>query len=234
MKAKNLLYVEVANSIKNDILNETYPIGTQIPTENELEEKFKVSKITVRKAIEILANEGYLEKKSGKGTTVLSNRLFNKLSKAESFSRMVEKDGYKLTKEILAIEKVRFTHDEKELKRLFGKQAFKLSRLYRLNGAPYIYFEHYLPVLGDKQVLTQMEKVSLYKWLAGYGKTVDRFKDSFEVTEVEEPIKKLLETEHNHLLKRIRRSYSQMNEIIEISYAIYDTSKYPYMIEYEV
>lgn len=234
MKAKSLLYIEVANSIKKDILDEVYPIGTQIPTENELEEKFKVSKITVRKAIEILANEGYLEKKSGKGTTVLSNRLFNKLSKAESFSRMVEKDGHRLTKEILAIEQVSFTDDEKELKRLFGNQAFKLIRLYRLNGEPYIYFEHYLPVLGDKQVLAQMEKVSLYKWLAGYGKNVERFKDSFEVTEIEEPLKKLLETEHNHLLKRIRRSYGQMNEIIEISYAIYDTSKYPYLIEYEV
>ena len=70
MKAKGPLYIEVAESIKSAILNGVYPVGTQIPTENELEQTFNVSKITVRKAIEILSNEGYVEKKSGKGTTV--------------------------------------------------------------------------------------------------------------------------------------------------------------------
>ncbi|WZU00109.1 GntR family transcriptional regulator [Erysipelothrix sp. D19-032] len=91
MNRKKLLYLEVAQQIKKDILSGRYPVGSYIPTERELEEMFVVSKITVRNAVEILSNEGYLEKKSGKGTTVLSNRLFNRLSKANSFSSILEK-----------------------------------------------------------------------------------------------------------------------------------------------
>jgi len=51
MKPKGLLYIEIAETLKKDILEGIYPVGTQIPTENELEVKFSVSKITVRKAI---------------------------------------------------------------------------------------------------------------------------------------------------------------------------------------
>lgn len=234
MKAKGPLYIEVAENIKSAILNGVYPVGTQIPTENELEQTFNVSKITVRKAIEILSNEGYVEKKSGKGTTVLSDRLFNKLSKAASFSSMIEASGHHLTKEILAVEKVKLTVDQTELTQIFGKQAFKLTRFYRLDEEPYIYFEHYLPTLGNEKNLIQMEQISLYKWLASHQKVVARFQDSFSVEEVSQEIKTLLATDQSHLLKRKRTSYSQTGEIIEISYALYDTIKYPYLIEYEI
>ncbi len=234
MKPKGLLYIEIAETLKKDILAGIYPVGTQIPTENELEVKFSVSKITVRKAIEILANEGYLEKKSGKGTTVLSDRLFNKLSKAASFSAMIEERGHHLSKEILAIEKIKTNSTTPEIAAAFGKEAYKLTRLYRLDYEPYIYFEHYLPVLGDESSLEQMEKLSLYKWLASYQKVVGKFQDTFAVAPAEAAIQKLLNTQSPYLLKRIRTSYSQSEEIIEISHAQYDTDKFPYLIEYEI
>ncbi len=50
-----------------EYLHGVYAIHTNIPSEPQLEEEFKVSKITVRNAIKELAQEGYLEKKSGKG-----------------------------------------------------------------------------------------------------------------------------------------------------------------------
>ena len=39
-----------------------------LPTENELSEQYHVSRVTVRKAFAALDSQGYLEKKSGKGT----------------------------------------------------------------------------------------------------------------------------------------------------------------------
>lgn len=234
MKSKGLLYVEIANTLKKDILEGIYPVGSQIPTENELEAYFKVSKITVRKAIEILSSEGYLEKKSGKGTTVLSNRLFNKLSKAASFSSMIEENGHHLAKEILAVEKIQVGSEATDIALAFGKEAYKLTRFYRLDHEPYIYFEHYLPVLGEEQVLAEIGADSLYKWLANYQKLVNKFQDSFAVAPAETRIQELLDTDSPYLLKRIRTSYSQNGEIIEISHAMYDTNKFPYMIEYEI
>lgn len=212
MKSKGLLYVEIANTIKNNILEGIYPVGSQIPTENELEKQFEVSKITVRKAIEILSGEGYLEKKSGKGTTVLSNRLFNKLSKAASFSSMIEEKGHHLSKEILAVEKIKVDPKESEIIAAFGEEAYKLTRFYRLDHEPYIYFEHYLPMLGEEAVLAEIGEISLYKWLANYQKLVSKFQDSFAVAPAESKIQELLQTESPYLLKRIRRSYGQSGD----------------------
>lgn len=45
MKRTRVLYLEVADKIKEDIFSGKYPVGTMLPTENELEEMFQVSKI---------------------------------------------------------------------------------------------------------------------------------------------------------------------------------------------
>ncbi|MER2226739.1 MAG: GntR family transcriptional regulator [Carnobacterium sp.] len=234
MKRKKLLYADIADDIRKNILNGIYAVGEQIPTENELEEKYNVSKITIRKAIEILAVDGYVEKKSGKGTTVISDRLFNKLSKAASFSSIIEMNGHKLRKEIIAIEEVQTINEDDDIQKTFKDKAYKLTRIYYLDEEPYIYFEHFLPVLGTIETLKQIESVSLYKWLAEFDKNVGRFQDSFEVVRIEESVKEKLNITHTHLLKRVRKTFSTTNEIIEISHAIYDTSKYPYIIDYEV
>lgn len=49
MKRKHILYRDVADKLKEDIMSGRYPIGSFLPTETELEATFNVSKITVRK-----------------------------------------------------------------------------------------------------------------------------------------------------------------------------------------
>ena len=61
MKRKHILYRDVADKLKEDIMSGRYPIGSFLPTETELEATFNVSKITVRKAIELLAADEYVE-----------------------------------------------------------------------------------------------------------------------------------------------------------------------------
>lgn len=106
MKRTRVLYLEVADKIKEDIFSGKYPVGTMLPTENELEEMFQVSKITVRKAIELLATDEYVEKKSGRGTTVVSNRPYNRLSKAASFTQILENSQHTVHKETLELKKI--------------------------------------------------------------------------------------------------------------------------------
>lgn len=64
------LYQQLKEEIKAAIKNGTFPSGTKIPTESELSEKFNVSRITVRRAVQELCQEDYLSKKQGKGTFV--------------------------------------------------------------------------------------------------------------------------------------------------------------------
>lgn len=231
MRRKTLLYIEVANSIKKDILEGKYEVGEYIPTENELEQIFDVSKITVRNAIDILVNEGYLAKKSGKGTTVLSNRLFNKLSKARSFSSILEED-HKLDKQYVSFKEIDVSSNE-ELHETFGNKAYCLERVYFLDDHPYIYFQHYLPI-GEENGIEDIEKQSLYKWLAMNGYEVEHFRDMFSVATVGIAIQNLLEVKSDTLLCRKRYSYDHKGNIIELSYGYYDSHKYPYVIDYEI
>lgn len=68
---KKFLYQQVCQSIKNKILSVEYPYGSLLPSEREIGELFQVDRTTVRKALQVLVDEGYAEKRAGKGTVVI-------------------------------------------------------------------------------------------------------------------------------------------------------------------
>ena len=63
-------YLQVKQKIIHNIDNGSYKEKEAIPSERELITLFDVSRITVRKAIDELVNEGYLYRIHGKGTYV--------------------------------------------------------------------------------------------------------------------------------------------------------------------
>jgi GntR family transcriptional regulator len=63
-------YLQVANLLKSEIRDGKFPLGGRLPTEAELVSRSKLSRITVRKGIEVLENEGWVVRKQGLGTFV--------------------------------------------------------------------------------------------------------------------------------------------------------------------
>ena len=53
-------YQQLFKLIEQDILSEKYPVGEFLPSENELTQIYKVSRDTVRKALEQLQKEGLI------------------------------------------------------------------------------------------------------------------------------------------------------------------------------
>lgn len=68
------LYKEVYNTLKRQIEDDTYPVGKTLPTEKELAVIFSVSTITIKRALELLKEEGYILRKPRKGSEVIRNR----------------------------------------------------------------------------------------------------------------------------------------------------------------
>ena len=64
------LYAQIMEQIRQDILRGIYTPGSRIPTESDLEKRYAVSRVTVRRALSELTDEGLLERKQGKGTFV--------------------------------------------------------------------------------------------------------------------------------------------------------------------
>lgn len=69
-ESQQKLYVQMYSIIKEKIENREWPVGSQIPTEDELCKTYDVSKATIRMAIADLVRNGYLKKLQGKGTFV--------------------------------------------------------------------------------------------------------------------------------------------------------------------
>jgi GntR family transcriptional regulator len=67
------LYVQMCSIVRNKIELLEWPVGSQIPTEDELCKTYDVSKATVRIAIAELVRTGYLRKLQGKGTFVIQS-----------------------------------------------------------------------------------------------------------------------------------------------------------------
>lgn len=232
MKRKHILYRDVVDKLKEDIMSGRYPIGSFLPTETELEATFNVSKITVRKAIELLAADEYVEKRSGRGTTVLSNRPYNKLSKGTTFSQLLEKTGKEYTKKNLSYELVELAPEHPAYS-LMGKEVMRLRRMYYFDHQPFIYYEYHLPKQLKGTSIEVFEEKSLYRLLDEHRMIIDRFQDAFVATTLTEEQQKFMITPEVAALKRTRYSYDLQGEVVEYTEGIYNTALHPYMIEFE-
>ena len=67
-------YARIAQALYSEISSGRYPVGSCIPTEAELEARFRVSRHTVRTAIRHLRDLGMLTARAGVGTTVRAHR----------------------------------------------------------------------------------------------------------------------------------------------------------------
>lgn len=87
------LYIQLKQIIADDIKKGVYSPSVKLPTENELCETYNVSRITVRKAILDLVEEGWLVRQQGKGTFVKSPKLKRELIAVNGYSEFMESTG---------------------------------------------------------------------------------------------------------------------------------------------
>lgn len=226
------LYLQVKDILKERIITGKYKKNTFIPSEPELEKEFGVSKITIRKAVEQLAQEGYVEKRSGIGTKVLANQVVSKLSKGQRFSEFLVGGGHQLSKQLINVSVV--DNPAFPISELGGNKAHCVERLYTLNGKPYIHFRHYIPIHIPLPEDTEEFVNSLYDILYHQGVRLYRFKDEFGVAVPEPNIAQMLGVEEKALLMRERFSYDINDKLIEYSIAYYNTDMQKYIVNFDV
>lgn len=64
------LYQQVVAVLRAEILDGTYPVGSKLPTEDVLTQRFGVSRHTVREALRQLRTDGLVASRQGAGTTI--------------------------------------------------------------------------------------------------------------------------------------------------------------------
>jgi GntR family transcriptional regulator len=74
VKSNDPLYLQVVHALKDEIVSGVYPVGAQLPTEEDLCTRFSVSRYTVREALRRLREDGLVSSRQGAGTIVVPPR----------------------------------------------------------------------------------------------------------------------------------------------------------------
>ncbi|NIA69881.1 GntR family transcriptional regulator [Pelagibius litoralis] len=70
-QSRSPLYLQIAEILRQNLDRGVWMPGELLPTISDLSTEYSVAKITVRQAVKILEEEGLLESRRGRGTTVL-------------------------------------------------------------------------------------------------------------------------------------------------------------------
>lgn len=160
-------YTQVASRIISDIENGSYKPGDMIPSERALIEKFKVSRITVRKAIDELVNKGFLQKEQGKGTYVKSEVHRQNLFALTSCREDILRQGMIPSTKIISAKIISATPEiAHNLSIEENSPVFQLIRVYSANKIPVNYTTTNLPLSLFKGIETiDFSSKSLYEVL---------------------------------------------------------------------
>lgn len=139
-------YFTVKRAILEKIDTEELDPGAVLPSEREMMLAHNVSRITVRKAIEELEQEGYVYKVQGKGTFVRGVQKRQDLFSITSCTQDVVRQGMVPTRKVVGSDVV--DADNKRLRNLGlakDEKVFRLSRIYYADGEAINFTTAYLP-----------------------------------------------------------------------------------------
>src|SRR6201990_872423 len=161
------LYERVEPVLSGDIADGSVPPETQLPPEEGLTERFKVSRTTVRKAIQNLIERGLVEVRRGKGTFVTQPKITQDLTKLTGFVEDMQALGRNPTARLL--DKRILPADETVAHHLAlapGTLVVRLRRVRLANGVAMSFDETYLPRdIGEKVADTDLEAEPVFALL---------------------------------------------------------------------
>lgn len=149
------LYARVEAVLAEAIAAGEMTPGSQLPAEDGLIARFQVSRTTVRKAIQNLAERGLVEIRRGKGTFVAQPRVVQELTELTGFVEDMQALGRVPSARLLDTEIV--AADETVARQLAvapGTQIMRIRRVRLADGVAMSLDETYLPREIGEQVVT--------------------------------------------------------------------------------
>ena len=206
---------------------------TPLPSEREIASLTDLSRVTVRKAIAALAEEGSVVQRHGSGSFVAARppRVEQSLSQLTSFTEDMANRG--MDTKALWLERGLFLPSPQEVEALDLQDGSSVSRLARLrttNGRPMAIERASLPsdILPHP---TQVED-SLYKVLNDLGTPPVRAIQKITAINLDDRDADLLDVEpHTAGLKIERTSYLQDGRVVEFTRSIYRSDAYDFVAE---
>lgn len=144
--SREQLYYQLYNIVFQDITNGVYEVGDLIPSETEYMQKFSVSRATVRKAMEMLVNNGLIVRRRGCGSEVVSAKPATALRSVESCIKRLTSDHVIPIKRVVSAEMTTAGKDVADaLNVRTGSSVYRLERVRCAGRLPIIARRSALP-----------------------------------------------------------------------------------------
>ncbi len=228
------IYFQLAKKIRRQIEKGNLTSADLIPSERQIAAYNKLSLATVRKALDELANRGFLKRIQGKGTFVTGTR--DRLDKiryyplVEGFDR---KDPI-FSVQVKEIKKIKsFTRLNQHLRIKDKSELIELRRILSYRGAPLIYCISYLPEKMFPELETFDTKSfgsqALYLFLEKeYGVTTIKHTELLSATAADKKIADILNIQEGHPVLMVKKKiFTHKDKPYEyrISHCLTDTLK---------
>lgn len=160
-------FYDIYLDLKHKIEIAEYPTGSLLPSELKLAERYSVSRETIRKALTLLLENGYIQKQQGKGSIVLDIQRFHfPVSGLTSFKEL--QDAQNIENETIVI-KNRVEKIPDFLAEIFNlpadREIIELVRLRKISGEVIILDKDYLLRDVVDHVPSEAAEYSLYHYL---------------------------------------------------------------------
>lgn len=162
-------YNVIANDVRRKILDGIYKANDQLPFEKDLCEVYEVSKMTVKKALDILVAEGLIIKRRGAGTFV-KDLSVEDMEKTVVGSQMIGTSAYyptrTVTSKVLHFEII--AASEKVANKLnipIGSFVYDIERVRILDGSPLVMENTFMPVSVIPDLRLKNVEESIYEYI---------------------------------------------------------------------
>lgn len=164
--------MKLRDTVRNYILKEIerlkYADIKKLPTEEQMCKNFGVSRVTLRSALADLDREGKIIRVQGRGTFVNSHiqNMHMDLFRMDSYSRLIERDGYKLRVHALECKVVETPSFIKKIDSNAPSQLIMVSKAFFANERLAVICMDYITMdfIEDINILLKYED-SIFKYL---------------------------------------------------------------------
>jgi GntR family histidine utilization transcriptional repressor len=131
------LYAKVKEHILDNIRSGAWEAGRRVPSENELVESFRISRMTANRALRELTAEGYLNRVPGVGTFVREAPALSSLMELRNIAEEIAQRGHRYSSRVIAkaaVDSNPALNEEFEDRAL--KHLFHIVIVHEENGVP--------------------------------------------------------------------------------------------------
>lgn len=225
------IHIQVRNELLEEFHKGELKPGDRLPSERELQDKYEISRLTVRSAFSDLERDGLIFSRPGKGRYVARSYIDQKLIHLSSFTQDMEKVGAKPSSRVIYQgEEAANSLIASRMQLAPGTPVARITRIRMADNVPMAIEDAWLALSLCPDILEQdFERGSIYVHLNKHGLKPMRAVQTLLADMPTENERQLLEIDPNVAIMRMQRTTSLANTLpIEYVESVYRGDKFKF------